>query len=62
MVTDYDALANKSWSSGDEQESWELTNVVPVFKNGDKSLVSSDGPITLISMMGKLSETAMDNL
>ena len=49
-------LFNKSLQAGFFPDQWKLANVVPVFKNGLKELVSNYRPIALLSIIGKSME------
>ena len=49
-------LFNHSLSSGRFPSDWKLSNVTPVYKSGDKSLISNYRPISLLSIPSKLLE------
>ena len=49
-------LFNRSLSSGCFPAEWKCSNVTPVFKAGDKSLVSNYRPISLLSIPSKILE------
>ncbi len=50
------SLFNVSLSSGMVPVEWKLSNITPVFKNGDSSVASNYRPISLLSLPSKLLE------
>ena len=40
-------LFNRSLNEGDYPDIWKIANVTPIFKKGDKSLVSNYRPVSL---------------
>ena len=40
---------------------WELANVIPIFKKGDKQLIKNDRPISLLPICGKIFEKIIFN-
>ena len=49
-------IFNLSLSTGTVPHSWKMANVVPLFKNGDKSLISNYRPNSLTSVSCKMLE------
>ena len=49
-------LMNRSFSEGIFPDTWKLSNVIPIFKKGDKSQPSNYRPVALLSCIGKLQE------
>ena len=49
-------LFNRSLNEGVYPDIWKIANVTPIFKKGDKSLVSNYRPVSLLSCCGKLFE------
>ena len=49
-------LMKRSFSEGIFPDTWTLANVIPIFKNGDKSQPSNYWPVALLSCIGKLQE------
>ena len=49
-------LFNKSLRLGVFPSSWKIANVIPVFKNGEREIVSNYRPISLLSIIGKTME------
>ena len=47
---------NISFNEGIFPEACKVTNVIPIFKKGDKSLPSNYRPVALLSRLGKLQE------
>ena len=54
-------LFNRSFREGIFAFSWKESNVLSLFKNGDKSLPSNYRPISLLSNKGKLQERIVFN-
>jgi len=50
------ALFNSSIQSGIVLKAWKLTNAVPIFKKGDRTIASNYLPNSLTSTVGKLIE------
>ena len=42
-------------------DTWKLTNVIPIFKKGDKQLIENYRPIYLLPICGKILETIVSN-
>ena len=55
------ALFNLSLSSGSVPTDWKLSNITPVYKAGDPSLVSNYCPISLPSLPSKILERIVYN-
>ena len=55
------ALFNLSLSSGSVPTDWKLSNITPVYKAGDPSLVSNYRPISLLSLPSKILERIVHN-
>ena len=55
-------LFNASFSSGKVPSAWKNSNVTPIHKKGDASLVQNYRPISLLSLVGKLQERLVHNL
>ncbi len=55
-------LFNRSVTLNKYPSSWKIANVMPLFKKGDKSLLSNYRPISLISCVGKVMERVMLNI
>ena len=49
-------LLNRSFNECIFPDSWEIANVIPSFKNGDKSSPYNYHPVALLSNLGKLQE------
>ena len=49
-------LFNKSIQTGIFPKSWKVANVVPIFKKGDRAIVSNYRPISLLSAFSKIFE------
>ena len=49
-------LYNRSLNEGVYPDVWKVANITPIFKKGDKSLVSNYRPVSLLSCCGKLFE------
>ena len=49
-------LFNISLSKGEFPSQWKIAAVMPLFKNGDKTVVSNYRPISLLSAIGKVFE------
>ena len=49
-------LFNRSFREGKFAQTWKKANVLPLFKQGDKSLPSNYRPVSLLSGVGKLQE------
>ena len=47
---------NRSFDEGIFPDIWKLANVIPIFKNGDKSQPCNYRPVALLSCIGKLQE------
>ena len=43
------------------QDMWKLTNVIPIFKKGDKKFVKNYRPISLLPICGKIFEKVIFN-
>ena len=54
-------LFNPSLSTGIFPSEWKTSNITPVFKSGDKNLVSNYRPISLLSIPSKLLERIVYN-
>lgn len=50
-------IFNKSVSTGEVPSLWRQANVVPIFKKGDRSVMSNYRPISLTSVIGKMLES-----
>ncbi|CAB3981872.1 Hypothetical predicted protein [Paramuricea clavata] len=50
------SLFNRSLNSGSLPEEWKLANIIPVFKNGDKTHVENYRPISLLCIVSKVLE------
>ena len=55
-------LFNTSFSTGKIPSAWKISNVTPINKKGDASLVQNYRPISLLSLAGKLQERLVHNL
>lgn len=55
------ALLNLSLQTGKLPLEWKWSNIVPVFKKGDKSVISNYRPISLLSLVNKLCERCVLN-
>ena len=55
------ALFNLSLSTGSVPTDWKLSNIRPVYKAGDPSLVSNYRPISLLSLLSKVLERIVHN-
>ena len=51
----------KSVDSGEVPSLWRQANVTPIFKKGDRTLMSNHRPVSLTSVVGKLLESIMAN-
>ena len=49
-------LLNRSFNEGIFPDSWEIANIIPSFKNEDKSSQYNYRPVALLSFLGKLKE------
>ena len=49
-------LFNNSFTQGKVASKWKQANVTPVYKKGDRQIVTNYRPISLISVLGKLQE------
>jgi hypothetical protein len=49
-------LFNLSLSKSEFPTQWKIASVLPLFKKGDKSLISNYRPISLLSAVGKVFE------
>ena len=49
-------LLNRSFNEGIFPDSWEIANIIPIIKKGDKSSPSNYRPVALLSCLGKLQE------
>ena len=50
-------IFNKSLNTGEVPSLWKQANVVPIFKKGDRSVMSNYRPISLTSIVGKMLES-----
>lgn len=55
------SLFSASICSGKFPDVWKLSYVTPIFKNGDKSLVTNYRPISKISLVAKVFESIIDS-
>ena len=55
-------LFNASLSSGKVPSAWKISNVTPIHKKGDASVVQNYRPISLLSLVGKLQERIIHNV
>ena len=49
-------LFNNSFTQGKVASKWKQANVTPVYKKGDRQIITNYRPISLISVLGKLQE------
>ena len=49
-------LLNTSFNQGKVPQKWKQANVTPIYKKGDRQLVSNYRPISLLSVIGKIQE------
>ena len=49
-------LFNNSFIKGKVASQWEQANVTPVYKKGDRQIITNYRPISLISVLGKLQQ------
>ena len=61
VAPQFSALFNLSLSSGSVPTDWKLSNITPVYKAGDPSLVSNYRPISLLSLPSKILERIVHN-
>ena len=47
-------LFNNSFTQGKVASKWKQANVIPVYKKGDRQIITNYRPISLISVLGKL--------
>ena len=52
-------LFNKSFATGKFPRQWKIANVSPVYKKGDRSIVSNYRPVSLLSCVSKILEKLM---
>ena len=54
-------IFNQSLSLGRLPLEWKVSNITPIFKSGDPSLVSNYRPISLLSILSKCLERFIHN-
>ena len=54
-------LINKSFETGIFPDELKIAKIVPIFKSGDKTLVSNYKPISILSFFSKIFETILYN-
>ena len=54
-------LINKSVETGIFPDELKIAKIVPIFKSGDKTLVSNYRPISVLRFFSKIFETILNN-
>ena len=54
-------LINKSFETGIFPDELKIAKIVPIFKSGDKTLVSNYRPMSVLSFFSKIFETILYN-
>ena len=60
-MNQFEILANASFNSGCFPSAWKKSNIVPIFKKGEKTSVSNYRPISLLSCTSKIIERVVFN-